>query len=90
MLYWLSGTSTTSARLYWEIQQALHRLVPTVPVGVHDLPGRDRPGPSWRWAEAFYPELRYFNVTLQGGHFAAWEQPDLFVDEIRACFRTMR
>ena len=89
MLYWLSGTSTTSARLYWEIQQALYLPVPTVPVGCTIFPG-EMTRTSRRWAEAFYPDLRYFNVTLQGGHFAAWEQPDLFVDEIRACFRTMR
>ena len=89
MLYWLPATGTTSARLYWEAANQLYFPIPTVPVGCTIFPG-EMVRTSRRWADEQYADLRYFNEVDRGGHFAAWEQPDLFVDEVRACFRTMR
>ena len=89
MLYWLPGAGVTSARLYWENRQRPVLPIPTVPVGCSVFP-KELARTSRRWADAHYPDLRYFNEVDRGGHFAAWEQPELFVDEVRACFATMR
>jgi pimeloyl-ACP methyl ester carboxylesterase len=94
--YWLTGTGTSAARSYWEAYgpdapAAGSRPLPppTVPVGFTTFPGE-----IWRtprsWAEKSYPSLSYFGVAERGGHFAAWEEPDLFAAEIRAAFRPLR
>jgi pimeloyl-ACP methyl ester carboxylesterase len=96
MLYWLPGTGASSARLYWEsIRQVSKRLnranvdVVTVPTGGSIFP-KENPRPSRRWAEKRYTNIRYWNELDKGGHFAAFEQPDLFVGEVRSFFRLVR
>ncbi len=93
MLYWLSASGTSSARLYWEDSHGRAGqggLPPvSVPVGCSIFP-KELVRTSRRWAELQFDDLRYFSEPDRGGHFAAFEQPDLFVDEVRACFRTMR
>jgi hypothetical protein len=56
---------------------------------VHHVPGRDLPAPR-SWVEASYPSLTYFNEAARGGHFAAWEEPDVFATEVRAAFKPLR
>jgi pimeloyl-ACP methyl ester carboxylesterase len=96
MLYWLSGTGASSARLYWEsfdeVRTRFHDKntdTVSVPTGCSIFP-KENPRPSRRWAEQRFTNIRYWNEPLRGGHFAAFEQPDLFVDEVRACFRAIR
>jgi pimeloyl-ACP methyl ester carboxylesterase len=96
-LYWLTGTGASAARSYWEDGQALAQArvsgqAPpevSVPVGFSTFPGE-----IWRtprsWVENSYPNLTYFNEVDKGGHFAAWEQPQLFSEEVRAAFRSLR
>jgi pimeloyl-ACP methyl ester carboxylesterase len=97
-LYWLTGTGTSAARSYWEsygadapAAAAAGTTPPEVriPVGFTTFPGE-----IWRtprsWAEKAYPTLSYFNEADRGGHFAAWEEPELFATEIRAAFRPLR
>jgi len=95
-VYWLTGTGASAARSYWEAYgpdaPAAGREPlppPTIPVGFTTFPGE-----IWRtprsWAEASYPSLTYFNEVERGGHFAAWEEPELFSEEIRAAFRSLR
>jgi pimeloyl-ACP methyl ester carboxylesterase len=94
-LYWLTGTGASSARSYWESGRAqglaAGQAPPavSVPVGFTTFPGEIIPAPR-SWAEAVYSTLVYFNQVDRGGHFAAWEEPDLFSDELRAAFRTVR
>jgi len=89
MLYWLPATGASSARLYWESfnQPSLDPI--EVPVGCSIFP-KEIFRISRRWAEGRFTDLRYWNELSTGGHFAAFEQPDAFTDEVRACFRTMR
>ena len=95
-LYWLTGTGASAARSYWEAYgpdapaaggQPLPP--PTIPFGFTTFPGE-----IWRtprsWVEASYPNLIYFNEVDKGGHFAAWEEPELFASEVRAAFRSLR
>lgn len=90
MLYWLPATAASSARLYWESISGSFAPVPlSLPVGVTIYP-KDIRRPSRRWAERSISNIIYWNEPEKGGHFAAFEQPDLFVDEIRACFRRLR
>jgi pimeloyl-ACP methyl ester carboxylesterase len=96
MLYWLPGTGASSARLYWEsfrrVQQNFRTGATdtvTVPTGCSIFP-KENPRPSRRWAAKRFVNIHYWNEPDRGGHFAAFEQPALFVDEVRACFRTMR
>ena len=89
MLYWLPGTGASSARLYWESFGKLLGGTVQVPVGCSIFP-KEIVRPSRRWAEKAYPDLRYWNELPKGGHFAAFEQPATFVDEVRAAFRTVR
>lgn len=89
MLYWLPGTGASSGRLYWESFRSGGRPTVEVPVGASIFP-KEIFRPSRRWAEHAFSDLRYWNEPSVGGHFAAFEQPDLFVDEVRAAFRTMR
>jgi pimeloyl-ACP methyl ester carboxylesterase len=90
MLYWLPGTGASSARLYWESfgRLAGPRKV-DLPVGCSIFPG-EIVRPPRGWAERTYSNLIYWNELARGGHFAAFEQPQLFVDELRACFRKLR
>jgi pimeloyl-ACP methyl ester carboxylesterase len=89
MLYWLTGAGTSSGRLYWEKSGRADRPKVQIPVGVSVFPGEIFM-PSRRWAEAGYANIVYWNELQKGGHFAAFEQPKLFVEEMRACFRPLR
>ncbi|GAA3585221.1 epoxide hydrolase family protein [Kribbella ginsengisoli] len=95
MLYWLTGTGASAARWYWEFGQFLaaaagHTPPPVqVPVGFTTFPGEIWAAPR-SWAETVYPGLEYFNEAGSGGHFAAWEEPELFATEVRAAFRPMQ
>lgn len=89
MLYWLTGSGASSARLYWESFRDIDLRPIDVPVGCSIFP-KEIFRTSRRWAEKRFTDLRYFNEPERGGHFAAFEQPEAFVDELRACFRTMR
>jgi pimeloyl-ACP methyl ester carboxylesterase len=96
-LYWLTGTGASAARSYWEDGQAAARARASgqappevsLPVGFTTFPGE-----IWRtprsWVENSYPNVSYFNEADRGGHFAAWEEPELFSEEIRAAFRSIR
>jgi pimeloyl-ACP methyl ester carboxylesterase len=94
-LYWLTGTGASAARSYWENGQATARAAGQapppvkVPVGFTQFPGEIVRTPR-TWVEQAYPTLTYFNKVDKGGHFAAWEEPDLFTTEIRAAFRSLR
>ena len=96
MLYWLPGTGASSARLYWEsirlvsgwFTRATTDTV-DVPTGCSIFP-REVPRPSRRWAERRYTDIRHWHELDRGGHFAAFEQPALFVDEVRSFFRLVR
>ncbi len=96
MLYWLPRTGASSARLYWEsIRQVNQWIAGTtvdtiaVPMGGSIFP-KELQRPSRRWAEKRFLDIRYWNEPDRGGHFAAFEQPQLFVDEVRAFFRLVR
>jgi epoxide hydrolase len=90
MLYWLPGTGASSARLYWESFGKLRSDGQVqVPVGCSVFP-KEIFRASRRWAEKAFPDLRYWNELAKGGHFAAFEQPATFVDEVRAAFRAFR
>ena len=89
-LYWLTGTAVSSARLYWEIGSAFHNDADvSVPAAVSVFPGENYQAPR-SWTERAYHNLIYFNEVDKGGHFAAWEQPQLFSEEVRAGFRPLR
>lgn len=97
MLYWLTGTAVSAARSYWEDARALAAALASgqppppvnVPVGFTTFPGEIWASPR-SWVEAVYPGLAYFNEAERGGHFAAWEEPELFASELRAAFRSQR
>jgi pimeloyl-ACP methyl ester carboxylesterase len=89
MHYWLPGTGASSARLYWESFRRRRSDQVTVPMGATIFP-RDIFTASRRWAEHVFTDIRYWSEPDHGGHFAAFEQPALFVDEVRASFRTCR
>jgi pimeloyl-ACP methyl ester carboxylesterase len=89
MLYWVPATGASSARLYWESFNTLNTEPVTVPVGCSIFP-KEIFRPSRRWAEKRFPDLRWWNEPDKGGHFAAFEQPETFVDEVRSFFRTVR
>ncbi|MDB5127025.1 epoxide hydrolase family protein [Mucilaginibacter sp.] len=89
-LYWLTKTGVSSARLYWENKLAF--FAPkhvTIPVAVSAFPDEIYTAPR-SWAEKAYPKLIYYNKLDKGGHFAAWEQPKLFVEDVRAGFKSLR
>ncbi len=94
-LYWLTGTGASAARSYWESGQATARAAGqapppvTIPVGFTTFPGEIVATPR-SWVEQAYPSLTYFNKVDRGGHFAAWEEPELFAGEVRAAFRQLR
>ena len=96
-LYWLTGTGASAARSYWEDGLALAQALASgqapppvsLPVGFTTFPGE-----IWRtprsWVENSYPNVSYFNEVDRGGHFAAWEEPELFSEEVRAAFTSLR
>jgi pimeloyl-ACP methyl ester carboxylesterase len=94
-LYWLTATGASAARSYWESGQAQAKAAGqapppmTLPFGFTTFPGE-----IWRtprsWVEKAYPNVSYFNEVDEGGHFAAWEEPQLFSAEVRAAFRSLR
>jgi len=93
-LYWLTNTGTSSSRSYWDAAQGgggpFNAVdIPTVPVAVTIFPGEIYRAPR-SWAEQALHKLIYWNEVDKGGHFAAWEQPQLFAEEIRAAFRPLR
>ena len=89
-LYWLTNTGVSASRLYWEYKGGFFNAKGvSIPVAVSVFPGEQYEAPR-SWTERAYPKLVYFNKVDKGGHFAAWEQPLLFSDEIRAGFRTLR
>jgi pimeloyl-ACP methyl ester carboxylesterase len=96
-LYWLTGTAASAARWYWELGQAQAKALAagqappevSLPVGFTTFPGEIFQAPR-SWVEQSYPNLAYFNKVDRGGHFAAWEEPELFCDEVRAAFRSLR
>lgn len=89
-LYWLTNTAVSSARLYWESKLAF--FAPkglTIPTALSVFPDEIYAAPR-TWAEKAYPNLIHYNRLPKGGHFAAWEQPQAFTDELRASFRSLR
>jgi pimeloyl-ACP methyl ester carboxylesterase len=89
-LYWLTNTGVSSARLYWENKLAFFAPKHVgIPVAVSVFPDELYPAPR-SWAERAYPKLIHYNKLDKGGHFAAWEQPELLVAEVRAGFRSLR
>ena len=89
MFYWLTGAGASSARLYWESFARDSIAEVNVPAGMSVFP-KEILKASRRWAETRFKDLRYFNVLDKGGHFAAFEKPEVFVQELRGCFATMR
>jgi len=96
-LYWLTGTGASAARSYWENGQAAAQAAASgqapppvsLPVGFTTFPGEIWQSPR-SWVEAGYPNVTYFNKAERGGHFAAWEEPELFATEVRAAFGPLR
>jgi pimeloyl-ACP methyl ester carboxylesterase len=96
-LYWLTGTGASAARWYWELGQAQAKALAagqappevSLPVGFTTFPGEIFQAPR-SWVEQSYSNLAYFNKVDRGGHFAAWEEPELFSTEVRAAFRSVR
>jgi pimeloyl-ACP methyl ester carboxylesterase len=89
-LYWLTGTGVSASRLYWEYRGGFFDAKGvSVPVAVSVFPGEQYQAPR-SWTERAYPGLVYHHEVEKGGHFAAWEQPQLFVEELRAGFRSLR
>src|SRR5437016_2012346 len=96
-LYWLTNTATSSARLYWENFRTIFAAIASgekspelsLPVAFTVFPNEIFQAPR-SWAEEVYPNLIYFNEADKGGHFAAWEEPELFASEVRAAFRSLR
>jgi hypothetical protein len=96
-LYWLTGTGASAARSYWEggRAQALAAASgqtpppPSIPVAFTTFPGEIFQAPR-SWVEHSYPNVTYFNKAERGGHFAAWEEPELFTAELRAAFASLR
>ena len=94
-LYWLTNTANSSAQLYWEnntnnfnvVEQKTHDI--KIPVAVTVFPGEIYQAPK-SWAEKAYKNLIYFNEVNKGGHFASWEEPQLFTIELRAAFKSLR
>jgi pimeloyl-ACP methyl ester carboxylesterase len=96
-LYWLTSTGASAARMYWESQRAAAAAASagktppqtSLPVAFTVFPGEIYRAPR-SWAEEVYPNLTYFNEVERGGHFAAWEEPELFAAEMRSAFKSMR
>jgi pimeloyl-ACP methyl ester carboxylesterase len=95
-LYWLTGTGASAARSYWEAYGADAPASRQEPLPASSIPFgfTTFPGEIWRtprsWVEASYPNVSYFNEAERGGHFAAWEEPEIFTNELRAAFKSLR
>jgi pimeloyl-ACP methyl ester carboxylesterase len=96
-LYWLTNTAVSAARLYWEnsnenlISAAAQKTGQiSVPVAITVFPDDDLYRAPETWARRAFPSLSYFHQAARGGHFAGWEEPQLFSDEVRAAFRSLR
>lgn len=89
-LYWLTNTGVSASRLYWEYRGGFFDAKGvTIPVAITVFPGEQYQAPR-SWADQAYPGLVYYAEADRGGHFAAWEQPQLFAEELRAAFRSLR
>jgi pimeloyl-ACP methyl ester carboxylesterase len=89
-LFWLTNTGVSASRLYWEYKGGFWDAKGvSIPVAVSVFPGEAYQAPR-SWVEQAYPNHIYFNQVTKGGHFAAWEQPQLFSEEVRAGFRSLR
>jgi hypothetical protein len=95
-LYWFTVTAASSARLYWESIRQVNESISgpvtdtvSVPTGCSIFP-KELQRPSRRWAEKRFLDIRYWNEPRRGGHFAAFEQPEIFVEELRAFYRLLR
>ena len=89
-LYWLTNTGVSASRLYWEYKGGFFNAKGvTIPVAVSVFPGEQYEAPR-SWTDRAYPKLIYYNRLDKGGHFAAWEQPQLLVAELRAAFKSLR
>ena len=89
-LYWLTNTGVSSSRLYWEYKGGFFNAKGVkTPVAVTVFPSEQYEAPR-SWTERAYPKLIHYNRVAKGGHFAAWEQPGIFVDELRTAFRSVR
>ena len=89
-LYWLTNTGVSASRLYWEYKGGFFNAKGvSIPVAVTVFPGEQYQAPR-SWADRAYPNLIHFNEVDRGGHFAAWEEPELFSQEIRAAFASLR
>jgi pimeloyl-ACP methyl ester carboxylesterase len=89
-LYWLTNTGVSASRLYWEYKGGFFNAKGvSIPVAVSVFPGEQYEAPR-SWTERAYPKLIYYNKLDRGGHFAAWEQPQLFATELRAAFKSLR
>ena len=96
-LYWLTNTATSAARFYWEnrnenlISAAAQKTDEiTLPVAITAFPDDDLFRAPETWARRAFPNLIYFREAERGGHFAAWEEPRLFAQELRAAFKSLR
>ena len=96
-LYWLTNTAVSAARLYWEnrdenlISAAAQKTDEiTIPVAITAFPDDDLFRAPETWARRAFPSLVYFHEAEAGGHFPAWEEPQLFSEEVRAAFRSLR
>ena len=89
-LYWLTNTAVSAARFYWENHQSFYNTLDiTIPAAVSVFPGENYEAPR-SWTERAYHKLIYYNRVEKGGHYAAWEQPKLLSEEVRAAFRPLR
>jgi pimeloyl-ACP methyl ester carboxylesterase len=89
-LYWLTNTAVSAARFYWELHLNLYNVADVdIPAAVSVFPGENYQAPR-SWTEQAYHKLIYYNQVDKGGHYAAWEQPQLFAGELRAAFKTLR
>ncbi len=90
MLYWLPNAATSSARLYWEsLKDATMARATDLPIGFSIFPHDTTRSPR-AWADRYFSRIIHWNEPERGGHFAAFEQPDIFVQEVASCFRTLR
>ncbi len=89
-LYWVTNTAVSAARFYWENKLNLYNAINVdIPAAVSVFPGENYEAPK-SWAEKAYHKLVYYNRVAEGGHYAAWEQPQLFAEEVRAGLRPLR
>jgi hypothetical protein len=89
-LYWLTNTAISAARFYWELHLNLYNAANvSIPAAVSVFPGENYQAPQ-SWTERAYDKLIYYNKVDKGGHYAAWEQPQLFSEELRAGLRSLR